>query len=160
MPVEKRLGRLHVADTEGETVMVRRVVTGNDSTGGSFFVIDGETPHRWDLGSIEVDDVWVDDAQRPAADDDYDPVSDGYLKLVPPPGGSVARLVTFFPLNRSDPPSPDALAEARDHWDTGGHMESNDPAMHTTATIGRGTRTAQNGHGVAPLNTARSDRRD
>ena len=118
--------------------MVRRVVTGNDSSGRSIFVSDGETPHRWDVGRIEADDVWVDDAKRPAADNDFDPVADGYFSLVAPSGGSVVRVVTFFPSDRADPPSAEALAEARAHWDTGPHMESDDPAMHTTATIDYG----------------------
>lgn len=118
--------------------MVRRVVTGNDGDGKSFFVIDGETPHRWDIGRIEADDIWVDDAQRAASDNDYDPVGDGFFKLVPPSGGSVVRIVTLFPPDRADGPTGEALAEARAHWDTGPHMESDDPAMHTTATIDYG----------------------
>jgi mannose-6-phosphate isomerase-like protein (cupin superfamily) len=118
--------------------MVRRVVTGNDDGGRSFFVSDGETPHRWDLGRIEADDVWVDDAQRRASDNEFDPVADGYFSLVGPEGGSVVRVVTFFPPDRADPPSEEALAEARAHWDSGAHMESDDPAMHTTATIDYG----------------------
>lgn len=118
--------------------MVRRVVTGNDSNGKSFFVIDGETPYKWDLGRIVADDVWVDDAKRPASDNDYDSVAGGNFALVAPSGGSVLRIVTLFPPDRADPPSPEALAEARSHWDAGAHMESDDPAMHTTATIDYG----------------------
>jgi len=121
-----------------EALMVRRVVTGNDDQGKSFFVIDGETPHKWDIGRIEADDVWVDDAKRPASDNDHDDVASGYFKLVPPSGGSVIRVVTFFPSDRTDAPSAEALAEANAHWDSGEHMESDDPAMHTTATIDYG----------------------
>jgi mannose-6-phosphate isomerase-like protein (cupin superfamily) len=118
--------------------MVRRVVTGNDPQGRSFFVIDGQTPHQWDLGRVNMDDAWVDDPARPASDNDHDPVADGNFRLTPPAGGSNIRIVTFFPSDRTDMPSNEALAEASDHWDTGPHMESADPAMHTTPTIDYG----------------------
>lgn len=118
--------------------MVRRIVTGNDSNGKSYFVIEAETAHKCDVGAVLLDDVWVDDAQRPASDNDYDPVADGNFKLVPPDGGSVVRIVTFFPDDRADAPSPEAITEALSHWDDGGHMETDDPSMHTTPTIDYG----------------------
>ena len=125
--------------------MVRRVVTGNDAQGKSFVVIDGETPHQWDLGAAVMDTVWVDDARRPAPspdngyDNDYDPVADGHVGMAPPPGGSVVRISTLYPPDRADPPSPEALQDARSHIDVGDHLESKHlPAMHTTPTIDYG----------------------
>lgn len=118
--------------------MVRRIVTGNDANGKSYFVSDGETPHKVDVGRIISDDVWVDEPGRPASDNDYDPVGDGFFKLVAPDDGSVVRYVTFLPEDRADMPSEAELVENRKHFDTGEHMEEEDPSMHTTATIDYG----------------------
>ena len=117
--------------------MVRRIVTGNDTNGKAIVVSDGPTPHQWDLGRAVMDDVWVDDPALPY-DNTNDPVAGGNFSLVGPTDGSVIRLVHFQAPDRTDMPSPHALEEARAHWDAGGLMEREDPAMHTTPTIDYG----------------------
>ena len=118
--------------------MVRRIVTGNRADGTSYFVSDGPTPHRIDVGRAVFDDIWVDEPGRSLSENDYDPVASGYSTLVAPAGGSVIRHSTLMPGERSDMPSEAELEEARKHFDTGGVMEQDDPAMHKTPTIDYG----------------------
>ncbi len=118
--------------------MARRIVTGNRPDGKSYFVSDGQTPHRVDLGRSILDDIWVDEPGRPASDNDYDPVASGYFKLVAPDGASVVRFATQMPGTRSDMPSEAELEENRKRWDTAGRMSQEDPAIHTTPTIDYG----------------------
>ena len=118
--------------------MARRIVTGNRADGTSYFVSDGETQHRVDLGRSILDDIWVDEPGRAASDNDYDPVASGYFQLVAPGGASVVRVATQMPGTRIDMPSEAELEENRARWDAGGAMEQEDPAMHTTPTIDYG----------------------
>lgn len=118
----------------------RRVVTGIDAEGKSFALHDGPTPGSVDLGRVMLDDVWVDDpaVADPAAS--VDPVA-GDLSLTAPPGGSVVRIGTLMPANRSDEPSDEAIAADTARWDAGSAMEegaSGEEGWHTTATIDYG----------------------
>jgi hypothetical protein len=116
----------------------RRVVTGIDADGKSYFVHDGPTPASIDLGRIAIDDVWVDDPANPDPDALVDPVAGDNLTLVGPPGGSVIRVGTFWPPDRADMPSEDAITADMARWDAGTSMEEGDDGWHTTATIDYG----------------------
>lgn len=118
----------------------RRVVTGNDDHGRSYVVHDGPTTGSIDLGTITLDDVWVDDPSNPDPDANTDPVA-GKLALTPPPGGSVVRVGTLWPANRSDRPGEEAVAADLERWDLGNAIEqgaSGDAGWHTTKTIDYG----------------------
>ena len=116
----------------------RRVVTGVDAGGKSFFVHDGPTPGTLDLGRALNDEIWVDDPAAPDPGAARDPVASGRFSLEPPPGGSVVRVFTFEPASREDLPSADEIAEAAARFDTGDAMEPENPGMHTTQTIDYG----------------------
>lgn len=116
----------------------RRVVTGIDGDGKSYFVHDGPTPASVDIGAISIDDVWVDDPGRPDPDAADDPVAGDRLSLVGPPGGSVVRVGTFWPPTRTDGPSEDDIASDLARWDAGDAMEDGEDGWHTTATIDYG----------------------
>ncbi len=118
--------------------MVRRIVTGNREDGKSYFVSAAPTMPALDMGGGQITDLWVDEQDRAASDNDYDPVASSYFSLVAPPGGSVVRYVTLMPGDRIDMPSEAELEENRKHFDTGGVMEREDPSMHTTPTIDYG----------------------
>jgi len=118
----------------------RRVVTGIDSDGKSYVVLDGPTTGSVDLGAITLDDVWVDDPGNPDPDASRDPVA-ASLALVAPPGGSVVRVGTLFPANRSDMPSDEAIAADLQRWDMADVMEEGErgeEGWHTTQTIDYG----------------------
>lgn len=119
----------------------RRVVTGIDADGMSYFVHDGETPASVDLGSYVLDDVWRDDPANPDPAAEVDPVAGGTQELVPAPGGSVVRVGTIWPPDRADMPSEESIAANTARWDAGHAMEegdAGDEGWHTTATIDYG----------------------
>lgn len=118
----------------------RRVVTGIADDGKSYVVHDGPTTGSVDIGSIVLDDVWVDDPSNPDPGAARDPVA-GDLSLVPPPGGSVIRVGTLMPASRTDGPSDEAIAADLNRWNMGSAMEegaSGDDGWHTTKTIDYG----------------------
>ena len=53
---------------------VRRIVTGIDGNGRSVIVSDGPTPTHVDLGSAELDELWIKDSAPPDPTDTTDPV--------------------------------------------------------------------------------------
>lgn len=116
----------------------RRVVTGIDAEGKSFFVHDGPTPGRLDLGIAVNEEIWVDDPGRPDPAAGRDPATEEVFHLEPPKGGSVVRVFTFLPGSRDPEQVRSALAGAASRFDTGDAMEPDDPGMHTTATIDYG----------------------
>ncbi len=79
----------------------RRVVTGIDADGKSYFVHDGETPGHLDDGLLVIDELWIDDPSRPdpAATEDpaEDPQSLLFARGAPRDGGSLFRTLTFKP---------------------------------------------------------------
>ena len=119
----------------------RRVVTGTNEAGKSYFVYDGATPGHLDLGLARDDEIWVDDPANPDPTASRDPASAAKFHLVPPAGGSRFRVFTLLPdSDLQDAPAEmaAALAAAADRFDTGGVMEPDNPGMHTTRTLDYG----------------------
>ena len=121
--------------------MVRRVVTGHDGSGKAVFVSDervapveptllpGSSFHR----------LWGADAP-PSFPDDGAPPIDASAAYFPPVGGFRFGLFTLPPAGAPGPGPdvdiPAALAEAEALLPgLLGHIERDDPGMHTTATI-------------------------
>jgi len=73
----------------------RRVVTGKNESGRSYFVHDGPTPGHLGLGVAGVDEIWIDDPASPDPEARIDPLNVEKLHLSPPVGGSVVRVFTF-----------------------------------------------------------------
>ncbi|MFQ5737434.1 MAG: cupin domain-containing protein [Acidobacteriota bacterium] len=119
----------------------RRVVTGTNEDGKSYFVYDGATPGHLDLGIALDDEIWVDDPANPDPTASKDPARAQRFRLEPPPGGSTLRVFTFPPESElPDEPAEiaAALAAVEARFDTGGVMEQDHPGMHTTQTIDYG----------------------
>jgi len=114
----------------------RRIVTGTNESGKSYFVHDGPTPNHLDLGVAINEEVWIDDPANPDPRARRDPARIETVHLEPPVGGSVLRVFTFLPSSSED--LRGALANAASRFDTGNLMEKDDPAMHTTRTIDYG----------------------
>ena len=114
----------------------RRIVTGIDSEGRSFFQEDGETPGYLDLGAFIDEEIWIDDPI--AAETEYvDPASAEKFDLVPPQGGSRARIFTFMP-DKGQSYDSEVISKAAQRFNTGEAMDPENPGMHTTATIDYG----------------------
>ena len=114
----------------------RRIVTGIDSEGRSFFQEDGETPGYLDLGAFIDEEIWIDDPGT--AETEYvDPASAEKFDLVPPQGGSRARIFTFMP-DKGQSYDPEVISKAAQRFNTGEAMDPENPGMHTTATIDYG----------------------
>ena len=102
----------------------RRVVTGMNSEGKSYFVHDGPTPGVLDIGSVANDEIWVDDPAHPDPESKVDPVDVEQFHLSPPVGGSVVRVFTFRPENVAPALTMDAIRAAAARFDTGDAMET------------------------------------
>jgi hypothetical protein len=76
----------------------RRVVTGNNSEGKSYFVLDGPTPGRFDIGVLQSNEVWIDEPGRPGPPDTSNPIDIGAGDAV------VQRSTRHAWHNRSDQP--------------------------------------------------------
>lgn len=118
-------------------MVTRRIVTALDQNGKSYFKHDGETPGYLDLGRAINEEIWIDDPNQHETVDQQDPASAQQFNLSPPPGGSCVRVFTFIPdaLQTKDPA---ILASAASKFNTGDSMDSDNPGMHTTATIDYG----------------------
>lgn len=115
----------------------RRVVTGINAGGKSYFVHDGPTPGSLDLGGARMlSEIWIDDPSKPDLAAAWDPAASGKFSLEPPEGGSVVRVVVL-PADSGDEMHSGAKLTAAG-FDTGDAMEEEDPAMHTTRTIDYG----------------------
>ena len=117
---------------------MKRVVTGINAEGKSYFVHDGPTPGRVDLGRALDQEIWVDDPERPDPTAATDPAEAASFDLEPPIGGSTLRIFTFRPAGHVPDQSPEDLARELARFDTGDAMEPENPGMHTTATIDYG----------------------
>ena len=115
--------------------MTRRIVTGNNSEGKSYFVHDGPSPTRLDMGMVIHEQFWIDDPAAPDPAAAKDPVDVDTLHLHPPINGSSFRIVTFFPEDHTPEISQEELAKNRARADDGGVFEADNPGMHTTRTI-------------------------
>jgi hypothetical protein len=115
---------------------VRRVVTGHNARGHSCILMDGNAPNIMEMASMPglvVTDLW-ETKGSPADNRGDKDNADRPVRLEPPPGGSVFRIVEF---------PPDAAwkgkasgAEAFDSIGAGHAVAegSDDPMMHVTAT--------------------------
>ncbi len=54
--------------------MTRRIVTGNNSDGKSYFAHDGPSPTRLDMGMVIGEQIWIDDPAKPDPAAATDPV--------------------------------------------------------------------------------------
>ena len=115
--------------------MTRRIVTGNNAEGKSYFVHDGPSPTRLDMGMVINEQFWIDDPANPDPTAAKDPVDVEKLHLHPPLNGSSFRIVTFFPEDHTPDISDEELAKNRSRSDDGGVFEADNPGMHTTRTI-------------------------
>ena len=118
--------------------MTRRVVTGNNANGKSYFVHDGLTPGRRDLIRAVDEEIWIDDPARPDPESSIDPVNVEQFHLEPPLNGSVIRVFTIPPISETPDLSPELMADIASKFDTGNAMERDNPGMHTTRTIDYG----------------------
>ena len=91
--------------------MTRRIVTGNNSEGKSYFVHDGPSPTRLNMGMVIHEQFWIDDPAAPDPAAAKDPVDVDTLHLHPPINGSSFRIVTFFPEDHTPEISQEELAK-------------------------------------------------
>jgi len=116
----------------------RRVVTGNNKNGKSYFVYDGSTPGRLEAPFFINEEAWIDDPGKPDPDSTVDPVDLDVFKLEPPANGSIFRIFTFPPQNSMPNMTQEEIIKATSRFDTGDSMEEDNPGMHTTKTIDYG----------------------
>jgi quercetin dioxygenase-like cupin family protein len=90
-----------VADAFAGRLAPRRVVTGVDEDGKSYFVHDAETPGHLNSGFFVIDELWIDDPSRPDPEATEDPAEDpqplAFARGAPRDGGSLFRTLTFKP---------------------------------------------------------------
>lgn len=83
---------------EGNGIPTRRVVTGTNTQGKSYFVHDGPTPGTPSGGgAIDLNDIWVDDPANPDPTAARDPVDTETFHRDPPVNGSAIRVITWPP---------------------------------------------------------------
>jgi len=116
---------------------VRRVVTGHTQTGKSTFIMDGPAPNGMEMKSmpgLALTDLW-ETMGAPASNDGSADAAVRPVRLEPPRGGTIVRIVEFPPdsawRNRAD---------AREAFESiqAGHApdkSSSDPMMHKTSTV-------------------------
>ena len=116
---------------------IRRVVTGHDTNGKSVFVTDGIATQVKEMASmpgLALTDLW-ETSTAPATNAGNADAADRPVRLEPPLGGSILRIVEFPP-DKAWRNSANAAAafdsigagHAKDHTNS-------DPMMHTTATV-------------------------
>lgn len=116
---------------------VRRVVTGHTPDGKSTFLIDGPAPNVTEMKSmpgLALTDLW-ETISAPARNDGAADAAGRPVRLEPPSGGTIVRIVEFPP----DSAWRDR-ADARQAFDSiqAGHAHdtsSGDPMMHKTNTV-------------------------
>jgi hypothetical protein len=113
----------------------RRVVTGNNKEGKSYFVHDGPTPGRLETGFLTNEEIWIDDPKKPDPDLLIDPVKLEVFRLEPPAKGSRFLIFTVPPQNSMPDMTPDEIAKAMSRYDMGDSMEAENPGWHSTKTI-------------------------
>lgn len=116
---------------------VRRVVTGHDASGKSIFTMDGNATCIKEMESmpgLALTDLWETQSAPASNAGDFDPVVRA-VKLEPPKGGSILRIVEFPPdkvwRNNADAAAAFGsigAGHAKDHTNS-------DPMMHTTETV-------------------------
>jgi mannose-6-phosphate isomerase-like protein (cupin superfamily) len=120
---------------EKNNMKVRRVVTGNNENGESYFIFNGFTPGYLDFGYCITNEIWVDDPANPDPKVLKDPVDVEKYHIAPPLNGSLMRVLTIRPDGIKL--TSEQLA-ANERFNTGDTMEKDNPGMHTTHTIDYG----------------------
>lgn len=122
---------------------VRRIVTGHDENGKAVVITDGESPnilHPDNRPGVEIHNLWVlDEApSRPLGSEET--VRDRQIGLLPPPNGSVFRVIKFPPekdwindVDREAAKHSFASIGAEGAADDSG--EPPHPLMHKTETV-------------------------
>jgi mannose-6-phosphate isomerase-like protein (cupin superfamily) len=117
---------------------VRRVVTGHDEEGRSVFAADGTVPalELELLAGWAFHALWGGDAIPSFPDDGSQPPADQYF----PPAGGFRFSFSTIPPQGTPPPEVTDLAAAEVAVERAmpgllGHMEPDDPGMHSTDTI-------------------------
>lgn len=117
----------------------RRVVTGNNAEGKSYFVHDGPTPGGLDFGMSVFDVIWVDDPANPDPAATQDPAASRTFHLEPPVGGSWMLVYTIYPDGWEPELTQEEIETAWSRFDVGDAFDDEDnPEMHTTHTIDYG----------------------
>jgi len=117
----------------------RRVVTGNNAEGKSYFVHDGPTPGGLNFGMSVFDVIWVDDPANPDPAAPQDPAASRTFHLEPPVGGSWMLVCTFYPEGWEPELTQEEIEKAQSRFDVGDAFDDDDnPEMHTTHTIDYG----------------------
>ncbi len=118
---------------------VRRIVTGHDATGKAIVLMDGETPYkatRPDSGAMQ-QRIWVTD--KTPADMKGDRDRGGIeVRIAPPPGGSVIRVLDIPPESEAAAKLPnDHMVKllGGEHHAPDGVRPPRHPGMHRTRTI-------------------------
>ena len=115
----------------------RRVVTGHDSNGKSTFLMDGHATNIKEMASmpgLALTDLW-ETARAPASNAGRADAAMRPVRLEPPGGGTILRIVEFPP-DAAWRNNTDALAAFSSIG--AGHAKdqhSSDPMMHKTATV-------------------------
>ncbi|MGI9623227.1 MAG: cupin domain-containing protein [Acidimicrobiales bacterium] len=117
---------------------IRRVVTGHDSEGKAVVVDDEELePDTFTLmPGMENLQLWASDGAQTYPDAGIDP---GGATYFPPVGGFRFGVLTVPPESEVPIPDPEALAAGAEEVEAKmpgmmGHMEPDEPGMHTTDT--------------------------
>lgn len=110
----------------------RRIVTGHDAEGRSTFLYDGDAPHVHVPAAeplVAMTELWRTDA-TPASNQGRADAAEGPLRLPPPKGGSVFRMVELPPDSQRNYANLKAIGAG------GAHLEGRrHPGFHKTHTI-------------------------
>jgi hypothetical protein len=117
---------------------VRRVVTGHDRDGKSIILMDGQAPNVMEMASmpgLALTDLWETKGAPAGNDGDADAAARP-VRLEPPRGGALFRIVEFPP----DAAWRGKATDAREAFESiqAGHapdLSSADPMMHKTNTV-------------------------
>lgn len=117
---------------------VRRVVTGHDKDGKSVILMDGHAPNVMEMASmpgLALTDLW-ETTGAPASNEGSADAAARPVRLEPPRGGALFRIVEFPP----DTAWRGKATDAREAFDSiqAGHApdhSSDDPMMHKTNTV-------------------------
>ncbi|MGP0093863.1 MAG: cupin domain-containing protein [Xanthobacteraceae bacterium] len=116
---------------------VRRVVTGHDKNGNSSFLMDGLAPNVKEMDSmpgLALTDLW-ETTSAPANNESYGDAAARPVRLEPPTGGTILRIVEFPPDSQWRV-NTDAVKAFESIGAGHAKDKSNaDPMMHKTATV-------------------------
>ena len=116
---------------------VRRVLTGHDADGRSTFIADGIAPNMKEMPSfpgLALTDLW-ETKGAPASNEGEQDAAARPIRLEPPPGGTIVRIVEFPP-DSTRPQNSDGREGFKAIG--AGHAQdrhSSDPMMHRTSTV-------------------------